>query len=130
MENPALWVICDSNGNWSRIQNRLKTQNLKFEGSKVYISLIYLRFSYFQKVPSASAAYPAVEELMASLRYEYPNISPDFSLPKALGYNELMKSLEDRGLVAPVPPLSKNKSKNQVKSTNQLAKAHSDKVVV
>ena len=67
---------------------------------------------------------------MASLRYEYADISPDFSLPKALGYNDLMKTLEDRGLVAPVPPVSKGKAKNQVKSTQQLAKAHSERVEV
>ena len=33
----AIWVICDGNGNWARIHNRLKLQNLKFEGSKVHI---------------------------------------------------------------------------------------------
>ena len=67
---------------------------------------------------------------MASLRYENPDISPDFTLPKALGYNDLMKSLEDRGLVAPVPALPKGKSKNQGKSAQQLAKVHSDMVEV
>ena len=43
VENPAIWVICDSQGNWARIQYRLKTQNLKFEGSKVHIYGTFLK---------------------------------------------------------------------------------------
>ena len=82
------------------------------------------------KVPSASAASQSVEELIAALRFERPDISPNFSLPKPLGYNDLMKSLEELGLVAPVPTPTKSKDKNQVKSAQQLAKVHSEKVKV
>ena len=70
----------------------------------------------FYKVPSASAASQSVQELLASLRQECPDISPDFSLPRALGYNELMQHLEDLGLLSPVQTPSKSKSKGQVKT--------------
>ena len=88
-EHPVLWVTCDANGNWVRITNKLRLNNLRFEGSKV---------------PSPSAAPAAVSELIASLQCEGLGVDPSFSLDKALSYSSMMKKLESLGLIAPSVP--------------------------
>ena len=98
-EHPVLWVTCDANGNWVRITNKLRLNNLRFEGSKV---------------PSPNAAAGAVSELIASLQCENLGVDPSFSLDKALSYSSLMKKLEGLGLIAPSPPKIKVKVSDKV----------------
>jgi len=111
VQYPVLRVIVDKDGNWPRIMNRLKANNLKFDGGKV---------------PSSSAADGSVRELIASLLPDHPEIDPNFSLPKPLGYNALMLQLEQLELVTPMPSGSRGRSGTD-KSVS-LSRAHRSKV--
>ena len=99
--------MVDQQGNWTRVVNRLRSNNLKFHGGKA---------------PSASSASSCVSELLVSLRLEGAN--PNFTLPKALGYADAMKELEGAGHVTPIVSTPKPKS-DKVAS---FGKAHKEKV--
>ena len=96
IEHPVLWVTVDANGNWLRIMNKLRLNNLRFEGGKV---------------PSPSAAADAVSEMIAAVVREDVGVDPSFSLPRALSYSAAVKKLEGLGLLTPSVPPSKNKAK-------------------
>ena len=102
-----VWVITDDNGHWVRIQNKLKINNLKFQGCKV---------------PSARAAKGAVSDLIASLIPE--GVDPEFKLDGVLPFTTLVKKLEELGLVKPV---SVKKAKPS-EAVGELSRAHRDNV--
>ena len=77
-------------------------------------------------MPSISSAAESVRELITSLQPE--GISPEFSLPKALGYSTVMLKLEELGLVKPASTTPRTKTSSD-KGTG-LAKVHHDKVGV
>ena len=100
--------MCDQNGNWVRIQNRLRMNNLKFHGNKV---------------PSASAAHGSVSDMIQSLIPE--GVDPNFKLDRALSFTACMKKLEGLGLVQ--PPSSTKRSRTS-DSVGELAQAHRENV--
>ena len=87
-----VWVICDQTGNWKRLQNKFKLNNLSGK--------------HLSKVPSnSSAAAESVREQIAALEAE--GMSPGFRIDKAMSYTSLMNKLESLGLVEALPPISK-----------------------
>ena len=93
---PVIWYKTDQTGTWDRLKNRLKLHNLKFYGSKV----------------APTVAANSVRELILSLVSE--GASPDFHLENPLGYNSLMKELESRGIVEPIPTHTPRKVTDKV----------------
>ena len=110
VEFPVVWVICDQTGNWKRMQNKLKLNNLSGK--------------HLNKVPANStAAAESVREQIAAL--EADGMAPGFTLEKAMSYTSLMTKLESLGLVEALPPVHK---KARVDKEPVMNNAHRENV--
>ena len=111
-EVPVVWVICDQTGNWKRLQNKLKLNNLSGK--------------HLHKVPANStAAAESVREQIAAL--EADGMAPGFKLDKPMTYTALMNNLESLGLVEALPPIAK---KARMDKEPVMSSAHRENVFI
>ena len=108
-----LWFYTDGSGGWIRMETRLSLNNLRFLG---------------ESIPAVAAAMPETMADLANLvKHDYGlDVAP---LQRPMSFSNVLRTLEDLGLIRPTVPRSAPRVSPQSILENRVSATHRAEVL-